>query len=99
MKSCWQVPGRHIVFRKERNLENLCAGDDNFLACRSDSFSCYAVNLVECVRPQITVICCPDEHLQVHWLLIVANKLLKKREEVSQFHCFISMKIKKVNCG
>lgn len=78
VKNCWQVPGSHIVFRKERNLENLCAGDDNFLACRGNSFSCDAVNLVECVRPQITVIRCPDEHLQVHWLLTEANELLKK---------------------
>lgn len=78
VKNCWQVPGRHIVFRKERNLENLCAGDDNFLACRGNSFSCDAVNLVECVRPQITVIRCPDEHLQVHWFLTEANELLKK---------------------
>lgn len=78
VKNYWQVPGRHIVFRKERNLENLCAGDDNFLACCGNSFSCDTVNLVECMWPQITVIRCPDEHLQVHWLLTEANELLKK---------------------
>lgn len=71
-----QIPGRHVVFRKERNLQNFCAGDDNFLACCSDGFSCDAVNLVESVRPQIAVIRCPDKHLQIYRLLIVANKLL-----------------------
>lgn len=45
------------------------------MAGRGHSFSSDPVHLVEGVRPQVPVICCPDEHLQVNGLLVVSNKL------------------------
>lgn len=82
------LPGRHVVFRKERNLQNFCAGDDNFLACCSDGFSCDAVNLIESVGPQIAVICRTDEHLQIYRLLIVANQLLGETNHNQHLYLF-----------
>lgn len=38
------------------------------------------VHLVEGVWPQVTVICCSNEHLQVDRLLAVANELRHDRE-------------------
>lgn len=39
------------------------------------------VHLVEGVRPQVTVVCCSDEHLQVDRLLVVANELRHDRDK------------------
>lgn len=43
------------------------------------SFPGDPVHLVEGVRPQVTVVCGADEHLQVDGLLAVANELRHRR--------------------
>ena len=51
------------------------------MAGRGDSFPGDPVHLVEGVRPQVTVVRRPDEHLHVDGLLAVANELRRDREE------------------
>lgn len=74
----WHIPGWHVIFREERNFENFGAGHDYFLAGCGYGFSGDPVHLVEGVWPQVTVICCSNEHLQVDRLLTVANKLARQ---------------------
>lgn len=69
------LPGRHAVFGQERNLKNLGAGEDYFLAGGGHSLPGDPVHLVEGVRPQVAVVRSADEHLQVDGLLAVAKEL------------------------
>lgn len=69
------LPGRHAIFGQERNFKNFGAGEDYFLAGGGHSFPGDPVHLVEGVRPQVTVVCGANEHLQVDGLLAVAHEL------------------------
>lgn len=69
------LPGRHAIFRQEWNFKNFGAGQNYFLAGGGHSFPGDPVHLVEGVRPQVAVVCCANEHLQVDGLLAVANEL------------------------
>lgn len=75
-------PGRHVVLGEQRDLQDLGAGDDDLLAGCGHGFPCDPVNLVEGVRPQVTVICRSDEHLHVDGLLAVAEELKQNQTKM-----------------
>ncbi len=66
-----QVPDTHIVFRQERNFENFGAGYHRLLTRRRDGFPGNPVHLIEWVWPDVTLIRCPDEHLQADGFFII----------------------------
>lgn len=56
--------GSHVVLRQQRNLQHLGVGLHGLLACSGDGLSGDAVNLVEGVRSQKSVICRANEELE-----------------------------------
>ncbi|TNN66745.1 hypothetical protein EYF80_022987 [Liparis tanakae] len=68
----------------ERNFENFGAGEHDLLAGRGHGFPGDAVHLVEGVRPQVTVVRRPDEHLQVDGLLTVTDELRSGQSEMER---------------
>lgn len=72
---CCAVPGWHIIFGKKWDFQHFGAGNDDLLAGSGHGLAGDAVHLVEGVGPQVAIVGCANEHLQVHRLLAVAQQL------------------------
>ncbi len=55
--------GPHVALGQQRNLENFGVGLHDLVAWCGHSLPGNAVDLVEGVRPEKTVVCCPNEQL------------------------------------
>ena len=69
------VPGGHVVLREQRDLQDFGGAEDFFLADGGDGLSRDAVNLVEGVRTEASVVRRADEQQQADGRLAVAAQL------------------------
>lgn len=68
-------PGGHVVFREQRDLQDLGASHDLLVARGGDRLPRHAVHLVERVRTQVAVVCGADEELEAERLRGRASEL------------------------
>jgi len=62
------IPGRHVVFWKQRDLKDFGASHYFLLADCGDCFSCHSVDLVEWMRTEISFVRSANKQQQTDWL-------------------------------
>lgn len=78
MRSSDTVPDGHVVFWKQRDIQDFGGAHHLLLADGGNVLPCHSVDLVEGMRTNGSVVCCADEQQQTERLLAVPVQLQTK---------------------